>query len=202
MSLPLLVVATRNAHKTDEIRTMLQGLYEVQDLSAFPEAPPVDETGTTFMENATLKAVSASSCIPGIVLADDSGIEVDILNGRPGVWSSSFGGVEGDHVLNNKKMISELQAHGVDAQQGTPARFRCVMLLAQNGKVIAEFSGSIEGRVVPELRGQCGFGYDPLFIPEGYDLSFGELSQEVKNSLSHRARALSQVVAFLAQSAQ
>ena len=89
--LPLLVVATRNAHKTGEIRAMLAGKWEVRDLSDYPQAPPVEETGVTFTENATLKAVSASKCIPGIVLADDSGLEVDVLGGRPGVWSSSFG---------------------------------------------------------------------------------------------------------------
>lgn len=111
--LPLLVVATRNAHKTGEIRAMLAGKWEVKDLSDYPQAPPVDETGVTFTENATLKALSASKCIPGVLLADDSGLEVDVLDGRPGVWSSSFGGEEGNHARNNLRMMEELRRAGV-----------------------------------------------------------------------------------------
>lgn len=111
--LPLLVVATRNAHKTGEIRAMLAGKWEVKDLSDYPQAPPVDETGVTFTENATLKALSASRCIPGVLLADDSGLEVDVLDGRPGVWSSSFGGEEGNHARNNLRMMEELRRAGV-----------------------------------------------------------------------------------------
>ncbi|MDH3069523.1 RdgB/HAM1 family non-canonical purine NTP pyrophosphatase [Akkermansia sp. N21169] len=195
---PLLVIATRNAHKTDEIRAMLADSYEVRDLSSFPEAPSVEETGTTFLENATLKAVSASKCIPGIILADDSGIEVDALGGKPGVWSSSFGGEEGNHDKNNAFMISELKRVGADSSEKAAARFRCVMVLAKDGCVIAEFSGSVEGRMVAEKRGEGGFGYDPLFIPEGYDKTFAELPGDVKNSMSHRARALEKAVAWLA----
>lgn len=127
--LPLLVVATRNAHKTGEIRAMLAGKWEVRDLSDYPQAPPVEETGVTFTENATLKAVSASKCIPGIVLADDSGLEVDVLGGRPGVWSSSFGGEEGNHERNNRRMLEELRKAGVRPGDKPAARFRCVMVL-------------------------------------------------------------------------
>ncbi len=198
---PLLVIATRNAHKTDEIRSMLADSYEVLDLSSFPDAPPVDETGTTFSENATLKAVSASRCIPGIILADDSGIEVDALGGRPGVWSSSFGGEEGNHAKNNTFMMSELKRVGADTPEKATARFRCVMVLAKGGQVIAEFSGSVEGRMVMEKRGEGGFGYDPLFMPDGYDKTFAELPGSVKNSMSHRGRALEKVVSWLAEQA-
>ena len=196
-SLPLLVVATRNAHKTGEIRAMLSGKWEVKDLSDFPEAPAVDETGTTFIENATLKAVSASKCIPGIILADDSGLEVDILDGKPGVWSSSFGGEEGNHAKNNEKMISELQKAGIVEDSVATARFRCVMVLAQDGKVIFDCSGSVEGSMLTSLSGEGGFGYDPLFVPEGYNESFAQLSGDVKNSMSHRGRALSQVIDWM-----
>ena len=118
--LPLLVVATRNAHKTGEIRAMLTGKWEVKDLSDYPQAPPVDETGVTFTENATLKALSASRCIPGVLLADDSGLEVDVLDGRPGVWSSSFGGEEGNHARNNLRMMEELRRAGVKPGTGLP----------------------------------------------------------------------------------
>lgn len=123
--LPLLVVATRNAHKTGEIRAMLAGKWEVRDLSDYPQAPPVEETGVTFTENATLKAVSASKCIPGIVLADDSGLEVDVLGGRPGVWSSSFGGEEGNHERNNRRMLEELRKAGVRRRQACRALPLC-----------------------------------------------------------------------------
>lgn len=194
---PLLVIATRNAHKTDEIRTMLAGSYEVLDLSSFPDAPPVEETGTTFSENATLKALSASRCIPGIVLADDSGIEVDALGGKPGVWSSSFGGEEGNHDRNNARMIRDLKFAGADSPDKSRARFRCVMVLAKEGRVLAEFSGNVEGHMITEKRGTCGFGYDPLFVPEGYDRTFAELPGSVKNSMSHRGRALERVVDWL-----
>ncbi len=195
--LPLLVVATRNAHKTGEIRAMLEGKWEVKDLSAFPEAPPVDETGVTFTENATLKAVSASKHIPGVILADDSGLEVDVLGGRPGVWSSSFGGEEGNHEKNNAHMMAELAKAGVKKGDKPAARFRCVMILAKDGQVLAEFSGTVEGRMLTELTGQGGFGYDPLFVPNGYEQSFAELPMEVKNSMSHRGRALAQVVEWM-----
>lgn len=195
--LPLLVVATRNAHKTGEIRAMLAGEWEVKDLSDFPQAPPVEETGVTFTENATLKAVSASKYIPGVLLADDSGLMVDVLDGRPGVWSSSFGGEEGNHARNNLHMMEELRRAGVKAGDKPTARFRCVMVLAKDGKVLAEFSGSVEGHMLTELAGDGGFGYDPLFVPEGYDLSFAQLPMEVKNSMSHRARALAQVVEWM-----
>lgn len=196
-SLPLLAVATRNAHKTAEIRAMLDGRWEVKDLSAYPHAPLVDETGMTFTENATLKAVSASRCIPGVILADDSGLEVDVLGGRPGVWSSSFGGEEGNHALNNRHMMEELRRAGVTPGDRPAARFRCVMVLAREGRVLAEFSGSVEGHMLTAPAGDGGFGYDPLFVPEGHELSFAQLPAEVKNSMSHRGRALAQVVEWM-----
>lgn len=197
MGLPLLIIATRNAHKTAEIRSMLKDKWEVRDLSDFPEAPHVDETGTTFLENSTLKAVSASRILPGIVLADDSGLEVDFLNGRPGVYSSSFGGEEGNHEKNNEHMIAEL-AHAPNPGNIT-ARFLCTMVLAKEGEVLAHFSGSVEGRMRQTLCGTAGFGYDPLFIPEGYEQSFAELGDDIKNTLSHRSRALSKAVSWLNQ---
>ena len=195
--LPLLVVATRNAHKTGEIRAMLAGEWEVKDLADYPQAPPVDETGVTFTENATLKALSASRCIPGVLLADDSGLEVDVLGGRPGVWSSSFGGEEGNHARNNLRIMEELRRAGFKPGDKPSARFRCVMVRARNGSVLAEFSGSVEGHMLTAPAGEGGFGYDPLFVPEGHELSFAQLPMEVKNSMSHRARALAQVVEWM-----
>ena len=198
MDLPLLIVATRNAHKTQEIAQMLEGTWRVVDLSAYPETPFVEETGTTFLENATLKALSASRVLSGLVLADDSGLIVDALGGEPGVYSSSYGGVEGNHALNNERMIRELRGLAEKGQKEPfLARFSCTMVLAKEGEVLASFVGSVEGQMLSELSGAGGFGYDPLFVPEGYGQSFAELGAEVKNKLSHRARALEKVISFL-----
>lgn len=171
---------------------MLGGRFEVLDATAFPELPEIEETGGTFLENATLKAEGISRHVVGWVLSDDSGLEVDALGGAPGVWSSSFGGEEGNHAKNNARLLAEMAG-----KADRTARFRCTMVLAQGGAAVAHFSGTVEGRVVAEIFGTGGFGYDPLFVPEGYDRTFAELGDAVKNSLSHRARALAQAVAFL-----
>lgn len=192
MSQPRLIVATRNAHKTEEIRALIGGSFEVLDVNAFPDLPAIEETGTTFLANATLKAEGISREVEGWVLSDDSGLEVDALDGAPGVWSSSFGGEEGNHAKNNARLMAEMEG-----QTKRTARFRCTMVLAQGGVAAANFSGAVEGRIIDQLRGTGGFGYDPLFIPDGYDATFAELGTEVKNQLSHRARALTQVVAWL-----
>lgn len=198
MALELLVVATRNQKKTAEIRAKLAGLFEVIDVCEWEQReedlPQVEETGTTFVENATLKAEAISAVIDGWVLADDSGLEVDALGGRPGVWSSSFGGEEGNHEKNNAKLCEELA--DVPAEKRT-GRFRCVMVLAHSGQVRGEFSGAVEGHLTTDARGEEGFGYDPHFIPEGHEASFAELGIELKNTMSHRARALQEVVDFL-----
>jgi XTP/dITP diphosphohydrolase len=186
---PILVIATRNAHKTQEIREMLGDRYRVLDVNDFPDLPAVEETGTTFLENATLKAVAISRHVTGLVLSDDSGLEVDALGGAPGVWSSSYGGEEGNHPKNNARLLAEMAG-----KTGRAARFRCTMVLAENGEALANFSGTVEGRILDEPYGAGGFGYDPLFAPEGYDQTFAELGAEVKNSLSHRGRALAKVI--------
>ena len=190
--LPVLVIATRNAHKTQEIREMIGDRYKVLDVNDFPALPAVDETGTTFLENATLKAVAISGEVTGLVLSDDSGLEVDALGGAPGVWSSSYGGEEGNHPKNNARLMVEMAGKSDRA-----ARFRCTMVLAKGGQVLADFSGSVEGSILEQPYGAGGFGYDPLFAPEGHDRSFAELGAEVKNALSHRGRALAQVVEWL-----
>lgn len=189
---PRLVVATRNAHKTSEIRSMLNGSFDVVDATAFPHFPEIEETGTTFLENARLKAEGISRLIDGWVLSDDSGLEVDALGGAPGVWSSSYGGEEGNNEKNNARLLLEMAGN-----PDRTARFRCTMVLALDGAERAHFSGSVEGNLIGELRGSHGFGYDPLFIPTGYDQTFSELGDEVKNTLSHRSRALEQAVEWL-----
>ena len=189
---PRLILATRNAHKAGEIQAMIGNRFEVLDATAFPDFPEIEETGTTFLENARLKAEGISRRIDGWVLSDDSGLEVDVLDGAPGVWSSSFGGEEGNHAKNNARLLAEMVGK-VDRR----ARFRCTMVLACGGLEQASFSGTVEGRLVESPHGAGGFGYDPLFVPDGHEKTFAELGDEIKNSLSHRARALRQVVAFL-----
>lgn len=190
---PRLILATRNAHKTAEIRAMIGGDFEVLDATAFADFPEIEETGTTFLENARLKAEGISARVDGWVLSDDSGLEVDALAGAPGVWSSSYGGEEGNHAKNNARLLAEMAGK---ADRG--ARFRCTMVLARGGVEQANFSGTVEGRLVDALSGTGGFGYDPLFIPAGHERTFAELGDAVKNTLSHRARALRQVIAYLA----
>jgi len=192
-----LLVATGNSHKTDEIRAILGEDYVVSDLKAHPDLPEVEETGTTFLENATLKAVEISKQVGGLILSDDSGLEVDALGGEPGVYSSRYAGEAGNDAANNKKLLHELQ--GEDSRT---ARFRCVMVLAQDGEVLASFDGAVEGRMLSELHGEGGFGYDPLFVPDGYDQTFSQLSEGIKNQLSHRAVAMEKVVAWLAASSR
>lgn len=190
--LPRLIIATRNAHKSAEIRAMIGDRFEVLDATAFPDFPEIEETGTTFLENARLKALGISSRVEGWVLSDDSGLEVDALDGAPGVWSSSFGGEEGNHAKNNARLLAEMAG-----KSDRRARFRCTMVLARDGVEQANFSGTVEGKLVDALHGAGGFGYDPMFVPEGHGQTFAELGDEVKNTLSHRSRALHQVVAFL-----
>jgi len=189
---PRLVVATRNAHKTQEIRELLGDRYEVLNSNDFPETPHIEETGTTFLENARLKAEGVSRVIDGWVLSDDSGLEVDALDGAPGVWSSSFGGEEGNHARNNERLLREMQG-----KTNRSARFRCTMVLAREGREVAHFTGAVEGSIIDSPRGIAGFGYDPLFIPDCYTQTFAELGTESKNTLSHRSIALMKVVDFL-----
>jgi XTP/dITP diphosphohydrolase len=191
-TLPRLIVATRNAHKTAEIRAMIGDRFVVMNSDDFPETPVIEETGVTFLENARLKAEGISRVVDGWVLSDDSGLEVDALDGAPGVWSSSYGGEEGNHAKNNARLLAEMAG-----KSDRRARFRCTMVLAREGQEIANFSGSVEGRIIDSLKGAAGFGYDPLFIPDGYEQTFAELGDDVKNSLSHRSRALAQVIEHL-----
>lgn len=182
-----LLVATHNAHKTEEIRAILADHFdEVSDLTSVPGAVAPDENGTTFLENSAIKALAASREAAGVlVLADDSGLEVDGLGGEPGVYSSRYAGIDASDADNRARLLAELK-DGMSRQ----ARFRCVLTLAKDGEVIAQFDGKVEGRIAEAERGSGGFGYDSLFIPEGYDQSFGELPATMKNQFSHRARAL------------
>ncbi|MDD5200764.1 MAG: RdgB/HAM1 family non-canonical purine NTP pyrophosphatase [Terrimicrobiaceae bacterium] len=193
--MPRLVLATRNAHKTAEIAAMLAGVFDVADLRDAPGAPEIEEVGATFAENAALKANGISRFTGGWALADDSGLEVDALGGEPGVRSARFAGGRATDAENNRLLLSRLSA-----LPGAPrtARFRCALALARDGALVATFDGTVEGRLIEAPRGAGGFGYDPLFIADGYDRTFAELSAEAKNAISHRARALAGFRAWLA----
>lgn len=194
--MPRLILATRNAHKTAEIAAMLADTFDVADLRAVPGAPEVEETGTTFAANAALKALAISRFTGGWALADDSGIEVDALDGAPGVYSARFAGEKAADADNNALLLEKLAS--LEAAPRT-ARFRCALVLARAGEFVAEFDGTIEGHLLDTLSGAGGFGYDPLFVPEGYDRSFGELPAATKNAISHRSRALAAFRAWLAE---
>jgi len=191
---PRQILATRNAHKTEEIRHILGDRFEVLDVTSFPELPEIEETGTTFLENARLKALGISRRIEGWVLADDSGLEVDALGGAPGVWSSSYGGEEGNHDKNNERLMKEM-AGKVDRS----ACFRCTLVLAKDGEEKAVFTGTVEGRIADSPSGNGGFGYDPLFIPEGHTTTMADLGSALKSTLSHRAMAIRSFVAEVAK---
>lgn len=192
-----LLIATKNAHKTDEIRAILGAAWVVEDLNAYPEIAAPEETGTTFLENATIKAVAASHLFSGMVLSDDSGLEVDALGGAPGVYSARYAGEHATAAEHRAKLLGAL-----DGARDRTARFRCTMVLAENGAVLGAFDGAVEGTIIGEERGSGGFGYDPLFIPTGHNETFAQLPGAVKNQLSHRARALLGVLDFLRERAQ
>ena len=184
-----LVVATRNTHKRREIQHILGPEFRVRDLLAHPEVSEIRESGTSFEENAKLKALGASRKLPGLVIADDSGLEVDALGRAPGFYSARYAGANATDRDKIDKLLRELARVGAtpDARR---ARFRCVVTLARNGSLLGTFEGIVEGMIANEVRGDSGFGYDPIFIPEGCEQTFGELPREVKNTISHRAQAI------------
>ena len=188
-----LLVSTRNAHKVAEIREILGSAFEVLDLSAITGVGEVDETGVTFEENATLKALAVSGHFDGWVIADDSGLEVDALDGAPGVWSARFSGDGATDASNRALLLEKLE--GVRGKERS-ARFRCVIVLARADCKFAAFSGSVEGVIINQEKGEGGFGYDPIFVPEGHCETFAQLGADVKNALSHRARALAGLLAW------
>jgi XTP/dITP diphosphohydrolase len=194
-----LTIATRNANKTRELCAILGPEWIVEDLTARPDLPEPEETGATFEENAIIKAVAASSALPGLVIADDSGLEVDLLNGAPGVYSARYAGAKATDQQNRDHLLTELARLNHAAEEPVIARFRCVIAVAENGKTIETFSGAVEGRILLAEAGAGGFGYDPLFIPDGRCQTFAELDPATKNSISHRARAMEQFIDWLSR---
>src|SRR5262249_53790153 len=188
----LLVLGTRNRKKRGEIVEILDGLgWEFGDLTLWPDLPEVEETGTTFEENAKLKAVATAKGTGHWALGEDSGLVVPALGGAPGVYSARFAGQQGDDAANNEKLLAEL-AKLPDDQRG--AYYVCTAALSDPaGEVKAIVEGRCHGVIIREARGSGGFGYDPLFLIPEYHRTFGELSATVKHALSHRGRALARL---------
>jgi XTP/dITP diphosphohydrolase len=208
-----LLLATRNGHKTREFHQILGPGFTVRDLSQLRGIPGIAESGKSFEENAKLKAIAVSRQLPGLVIADDSGLEVEVLGGAPGIYSARYAGENATDEQNIDRLLSKLFRHGVrsnssSSDPGTErltslppapsARFRCVIALAREGELLGTFDGTVEGRIVQCPRGSRGFGYDPIFVPQGFEQTFAELPAEVKNRISHRAEAIRALAAKLA----
>lgn len=190
-----LIFATSNAHKVEEVAAMLGAPWLVHGLREHPHVTLPEETGTTFEANAILKAEAASAALPGLlVIADDSGLEVDALGGEPGVYSARYAGAAATDADNRVRLKAELRKLPPARFSG---RFRCCLALARDGRTLHVTHGSVEGSLRMEEQGVGGFGYDALFQPDGYADTFGILPPEVKNQLSHRARALAEMKRWL-----
>jgi XTP/dITP diphosphohydrolase len=190
-------IATRNRNKVEEMAPALAPFWEVKCSDDYPAiSEEIEETGDTFLANATIKAVATSQAIPDYVLADDSGLEVDALDGAPGVFSARYGGIPSSTEKNNAKLLQELDRAGAATPEQRKARYRCVLVLAKEGQTLASFEGACEGTIALEPRGTQGFGYDPLFVPTGYVKTFGQLTAKTKANLSHRAYALKKFIAW------
>lgn len=191
IALKRLVAATRNANKLRELRRLLAGLdLDVLALEEFDGLQEVEETGATFEENARLKALSYTRQTGLPCVADDSGLEVEALDGAPGVYSSRYAGPGADSRALCSKLLGEL---GDVPDEGRAARFRCAVALGAEGRIVLTSEGRAQGRIIREMRGSNGFGYDPVFVPDGYDKTFAEMRPQEKDSISHRAKALSQL---------
>jgi XTP/dITP diphosphohydrolase len=185
-----ILVATHNHRKRKELGTLLKGFrgIKVMDLDDLDVAPPnVVEDGKTFRQNAVKKAVTVSKFFKGLVLADDSGLEVEALDGKPGVRSARFARAKATDTENNKKLLKLLE--DVPSKK-RKARFVCHIALARNGSLLANFEGIAKGRILPEPKGDNGFGYDPVFVPENHERTYAQMTASYKNKISHRGLAL------------
>ena len=185
-----LVIATRNPNKLIEIREVLSLDPNIVKSSLdYPQIPDVIEDKETLEENAIKKAVTISAATGCWALADDSGLEVDALNGAPGVYSARYAGEHCSYIDNCKKLLFEM-----DGKENRRARFRTVLALVNLVGEIRTIEGSVEGRILTEMRGDGGFGYDPIFMPDGYNLSYAEFDPLEKNRISHRGKALTSAI--------
>ena len=187
-----IVFATNNQHKLSEIRQILDDRVEVLSLQDIGCDVDIPETGKTLEENALQKAHYVFDHYHTDVFADDTGLEVEALNGAPGVYSARYAGEGHDSEANMSKLLKNLSNN-----DNRKARFRTVIALIQQGNV-HKFEGIVNGQIIRERRGGEGFGYDPIFQPDGYDKTFAELGLDIKNTISHRARAVAKLCDFLA----
>ena len=186
-----LVFATNNKHKLDEIRKITTGKIKILSLADINCHEDIEETGTTLEENALIKARYVKDKYGYDCFADDTGLEVEALNGEPGVYSSRYAGANCNPEDNMIKLLSELRD-----SDNRNAQFRTVIAAITNGSEHL-FEGVVKGSIIEEKRGSNGFGYDPVFMPDGYELTFGEMSDDVKNEISHRGVAMERFIAFL-----
>lgn len=185
-----IIVATTNRHKLEEYRRMLKDqAVEIGSLLDYPDFPEVEENGSTFAENAGIKALAAAEFTGLPAFADDSGLEVEALGGAPGIYSSRYAPTDPERIA---KLLDALSG-----KTNRCARFVCCIAIAFNGEIIAEFEGEVKGEIASAPRGADGFGYDPVFVPDGFDRTFGEMSAEEKDKISHRRRALEQALEFV-----
>lgn len=190
-----LVFTTNNAHKLEEVAAKIAGKISLLSLNDIGCHDDIAETGATFRENASIKSRFIYDKYHLNCFGDDSGLEIDALNGEPGVYSARYAGEHGNHAANVDKVLEKLR--GITNRA---ARFRTVISLIWDG-VEHFFEGTVEGTIRHERSGTGGFGYDPIFEPAGYNITFAEMSMDEKNSISHRARAVDQMVKFLIPSA-
>ncbi len=185
-----IVVATGNAHKVEEYRRLLADQQvELKSLLDYPGFPGVEEDGADFRENAAKKALAACKYCDVPAFADDSGLEVEALDGAPGVHSARYAASDPERIA---KLLEALRD-----QPNRRARFVCVIAIAVNGEVIETFEGEVRGTIVEAPRGAGGFGYDPIFQPDGYEQTFGEMPGELKDQISHRADAFRKALQFV-----
>jgi XTP/dITP diphosphohydrolase len=191
-----IVLATHNLHKVDEIEKILSDLpIDLLSLENFLGIGEIVEDGETLEDNARKKARTVFEKTELLSLADDTGLEVDALNGRPGVYSARYSGENATYEGNNKKLLFELKDIPLEKRS---AKFRCVISIF--GKGIDKIAvGEVRGRILDEVRGRNGFGYDPLFVPDGHQLTYAEMDSSLKNKLSHRARALMEAKRILTE---
>ncbi len=191
----VLLVGSGNKKKSAELAALLQGLrWEVRSLGDYPAVPEPEETGATFEENAVLKATYYSQAFGVACLADDSGLVVDALEGAPGVYSARYAGPEATDAENNAKLLAALEDY---LWHERTARFVCHAAFCQPGQPVHLEYGAVEGHISMEPFGSGGFGYDPLFVPQGFDRTFGEMDAHEKHGLSHRGQALGKFRAYL-----
>ena len=186
-----LVFATNNLHKLNEVSTILENKIELLSLNDINCHIDIPETSNTLEGNALLKAQYIYSNYKLNCFADDTGLEVEALNGEPGVYSARYAGDIHNSEANMLKLL-----HNMDGKENRQAQFRTVISLILD-ETEYQFEGIIKGKIITEKRGSSGFGYDPIFIPEGYDKTFAELGDEIKNKISHRAQAVNKLCKFL-----